>query len=248
MTTSLEGRTVLVTGAAKRIGREISLALARQGANIVVHYRSSANEAEALVDQLIHTGVKAWPLKADLSVNEEVDGLIERVISIAGPVDTLINNASSFPQSSFGTVTRDELFDSIKLEAWVPFDLGRQLAATCERGHIINMLDTRIVSENDFSHVAYLAGKHLLGLFTRMMAIQMAPSIAVNAVAPGLILPPEGKDIHYMEALSNELPLRRIGDPAYVADAVIFLLCSEFITGQVIFVDGGRHLNEVTRG
>ena len=248
MALSLKGKTVLVTGAAKRIGREISLSLARQGANIIVHYRSSSSEAEGLIDQLREIGINAWPFKADLADNKEVHGLIERVMKIAGPIDVLINNASSFPQSSFSTVTQDELIDSVKLEAWVPFDLGRQLAAKSERGHIINMLDTRIVAGYDWSHVAYLAGKHLLGLFTRMMAVQLAPNFAVNAVAPGLILPPEGKDTGYLETLIDELPLKRIGDPKYVADAVEFLLRSEFITGQVIFVDGGRHLNEVTRG
>ena len=248
MAISLEGKTVLVTGAAKRIGREISLALAGEGANVVVHYRSSEAEAEELVYEIKKSGVRAWTFRADLAVRDEVDGMIDRVIGITGSLDALVNNASSFPRSSFATVTQDELIDSIKLEAWVPFDLGRQFAAKKQRGHIINMLDTRIAAEYDWSHVAYLAGKHLLGLFTKMMALQLAPNFAVNGVAPGLILPPEGKDAKYMESLRGELPLNRIGDPEFVADAVIFLLKSEFITGQVIFVDGGRHLSEVGSG
>ncbi|MHB9036298.1 MAG: SDR family oxidoreductase [Armatimonadota bacterium] len=248
MSASIDGKTVLITGAARRIGREIALALAHSGANVVVHYRNSADQAEALVQEIREIGVKAWPFRADLNVSEEVDGLLERVIRTAGPVYGLINNASTFIGSRFASVTLDELMDSIRLEAWVPFDLGRQLAKQSENGHIINMLDTRVETDYDWSHVAYAAGKHLLGLFTRMMAIQLAPDFAVNAVAPGLILPPEGKDRSYLESLSDELPLKRIGDPEYIADAIVFLLRSEFITGQVIYVDGGRHLNEVSGG
>ncbi len=110
------------------------------------------------------------------------------------------------------------------------------------------MLDTRIAGGYDWNHFAYNAAKHMLGLFTTMMAVKFAPRIAVNAVAPGLILPPEGKPVSYIEGLKDSLPLQRIGDPAFVADAILYLVTSEFVTGQVIFVDGGRHVREAGIG
>jgi hypothetical protein len=179
---------------------------------------------------------------------DEIDQLIDRACDLAGPINILVNNASTFPKSTLDNLTFDALIDSIKTDAWAPFALSRSFAAKPGAQHIVNLLDTRIYSSYDFSHAAYLSAKHLLGLFTKMLAIKLAPEIAVNAVAPGLILPPEGKGMDYLESLKDELPLRRIGNPQQVADAVLYLVSSEFITGQVIFVDGGRHLNEVSRG
>ncbi|MCL5103236.1 MAG: SDR family oxidoreductase [Armatimonadetes bacterium] len=248
MASELTGKTALITGGARRIGRETALTLARAGANIVIHYRSSATEAQELIEEVRKLGVRAWSVQADLSSGKEVDRLIDRAWDTAGPLDILVNNASMFPQSSFFTVTLDELLDNIKIDAWAPFALGRQFAKGTETGHIVNFLDTRTVTDYDWTHVGYLASKHMLGLLTKMMAIQLAPGIAVNAVAPGLILPPEGKGESYLESFKDKLPLKRIGKPEYVAEAVLFLVTSEFITGQVIFVDGGRHVREASSG
>lgn len=245
MSIDLTGKTALVTGGAKRIGREIALHLAAEGVDIVVHYRSSAEEAEELVGLLRGMGRRAWALQADLSVSEEVDALISRARELAGPLNILINNASAFPRSTLENLTFDSLVDSVRTDAWAPFALSRDFAASPGAEHIINLLDTRVTSSYDWGHVGYLAAKHMLYLFTRMTAIKYAPGIAVNAVAPGLILPPEGKSMRYLENLSEELPLKRIGNPRQVAEAVMFLVASEFITGQVIYIDGGRHLNEV---
>jgi len=246
MAASIEGKTALVTGGAKRIGRELALALARAGANVIVHYRSSSAEAEALVGELETLGVGAWAVQADLSDQPQVETLIARAADLAGPIHILINNASAFPASDFETVTLDDVLSSVTTDAWAPFALGRSFAAQPQARHIVNMLDTRIVGGYDWNHFAYNAAKHMLGLLTTMMAIKLAPRIAVNAVAPGLILPPEGKPISYIEGLKDGLPLRRIGDPSFVADAVLYLVTSEFVTGQVIFVDGGRHIRDHT--
>lgn len=248
MAMDLSGKTALITGGAKRIGREIALALAGEGVSVIINYRRSQDEAEELVGVLEGMGVKAWAVRADLSVEEEVGTLIDRTIELAGPLDILVNNASMFPRSTFANVTREQLLESVQVDAWAPLLLGRQFAERVEKGSIINMLDTRIVANYDWQHFAYLAAKHMLGLFTKAMAIQLAPGIAVNGISPGLILPPEGKDESYLEALKNELPMKRIGKPEFIAEAALFLLKSEFITGEVIFVDGGRHLGEVKIG
>lgn len=241
MKLDLSGGTALVTGGAKRIGRAISLTLGEHAANVVVHHRSSKADADALVGEINGLGARGWSVEADLADPQQLDGLVGRAVELAGSIDILVNNASEFPRSTFESFTLDELAESINVNAWAPLALGRAFAARVERGHIVNVLDTRIAGY-DWNHVAYHAGKTLLALFTREMALKFAPKIAVNAVAPGLILPPAGKDRAYLEALRESLPLQRVGDPQDVADAVLFLVTSSFITGQVIFTDGGRHL------
>jgi len=244
MPIDLTGKTALITGAARRIGREIALSLAAEGANVVIHYRGSAAEAEQLAATIRGMGRDAWTIQADLALPVDIDTLIDRALAMAGPINILVNNASAFPQSTIETLTLDALLESVKTDAWAPFALSRNFAKEPNAEHIINLLDTRITSSHDWTHVGYLAAKHILYLFTRMMAVKFAPRIAVNAVAPGLILPPEGKGMDYLESLKDELPAKRIGNPRQVAEAVVFLVHSEFITGQVIYVDGGRHLNE----
>ena len=238
----IRGATALITGSARRIGRAVALALAEEGVNAVIHYRSSRADAEELVQQLTRAGVRAWTLQADFRDLAELRGVVDRAVELAGSVQILVNNASAFPRSTFDTASRDDLFASIATDAWAPLDLVRQFARHADGGHVVNLLDTRIAAQFDWQHFTYCAAKDLLGLFTRLMAVHLAPRIAVNAVAPGLILPPEGRGLDYLEGLKDALPLRRIGNPAFVAEAVLFLVKSEFITGQTIFVDGGRHL------
>lgn len=238
----IRGATALVTGSARRIGRAVALALAREGVNVVIHYRRSSAEAEELATQLTLAGVQAWTLRADFRNFTELNGVVDRAVDLAGGLRILVNNASAFPENTFETIARDDLFASIETDAWAPLELVRQFARHTDSGHVVNLLDTRIAAKFDWQHFAYCAAKDLLGTFTRLMALHLAPGVAVNAVAPGLILPPEGKGPEYLHGLKSELPLRSIGDPVFVAEAVLFLLKSEFITGQTIFVDGGRHL------
>jgi len=248
MARDLKGKTALITGGAKRIGRTTALALARAGVNVVIHYRSSASEAEETAAAVRGLGVDAWTVQADFAVETQVQTLIVRSIEVAGPINILINNASAFPEVTFDKVARDDLLRAMTIDAWTPFALGRLFADQPGAEHIINMVDSRIASNYDWMHFAYNAAKYTLGLFTKMMAVKFAPEIQVNAVAPGLILPPEGKSASYLESLKDALPMKRIGDPEYVADAIMYLLRSEFTTGQTIFVDGGRHLREVGSG
>jgi len=243
MAGSLSGSIALITGGAKRIGRATAIALADAGANIIVHYRSSSSDAEELVRQAKGLGVEAWAVQADLGSGEDLKTLIDTAHEFSGGFDILINNASVFPQSEFDTFELEDLHENIKLNAWAPLELAREFADKERKGHIISFLDTK-VSGYDWAHVAYHASKKMLSHFTRMMAIRFAPHIAVNAVAPGLILPPEGKGPDYLEGLKHTVPLQRVGGVKDITDAVMFLLTSRFITGQTIFVDGGRHLKE----
>lgn len=242
---AFEGMTALVTGAAKRIGRQIAIALAEEGANIVVHYRNSSGEAEELCSQLAAYHVLSWPVKADFDNPEEYETLIQRSVQMAGWVDILINGASIFSPATLKNLDFEGLTKSMRVNAWAPFVLIRDFVRTVGQGKIVNLLDTRIIGY-DLSHAGYILSKHVLYLLTRMAAIEFAPHVTVNAVAPGLILPPPGKDEDYLNWLANRVPLKRHGKAGDIADAVIYLLKSDFVTGQVIYADGGRHLKELS--
>ena len=240
----LPGKTALVTGAAKRIGRAVSLALAEAGVNVVVHYGGSEEEARALAGELQQQGVQSWLVQADLGKAEEVEGVIGRCRELAGPVHILINNASIFPESQLTTFSFEELAESIQVNAFAPLQLARAMVRGLgaeEHGRIVNFLDARI-THYDKAHAAYQVSKRALFTLTRMMAVEFAPRVTVNGVAPGLILPPPGKDESYLEALKDRNLLKRIGRLEDITNAVLFLLRSPFVTGQVVFVDGGYGL------
>jgi len=247
MAEDLRGKIALVTGSAKRIGREIVLALAREGAGVVIHYRRSEEEADSLWNELAHHGVSSWVVRADFEKLDEVESLVPRAIQEAGRLDILINNASDFPVETLDNLTFDSLTRNIQINAWAPFALGRSFAQHVERGKIVNLIDSR-TADFDWSHAGYILAKHLLLVLTRMTALQYAPNITVNGVSPGLILPPPDKDESYVERLVGTVPLKKHGGPEDVVEAVIYLLKSDFLTGTVIQVDGGRHLKEYQSG
>lgn len=241
----LKGHTALVTGAAKRLGRGIATELARKGTNVIVHYRGSESDAEALCEDLRGLGVKAWKVRADFSTPGEAERLMDECFADSGGPDILINSASIFPPGRLDEMTLEDINLNVLVNAWAPFVLSRSFAGKVKEGRIINLLDTRIRGF-DHLHAAYHLSKHLLALLTRITALEFAPSVTVNAVAPGLVLAPRGADHddEYLEKLGQSLPMKKMGDPADVSGAVLFLLQSSFITGQVLYVDGGRHLRE----
>ena len=171
---SIRGKTALVTGAAKRIGRETALALAAEGVNILVHYRSSEDEARELVEELQERGVQAWTIRADFALPEEYEALIPQALHIAGTLDILVNSASIFPVDTLDTLTFTSVVSNMEVNAWVPFVLSRAFKQHVGKGKIINMLDTRINSY-DWTHVGYILSKHVLAVFTRMTAQNLIP-------------------------------------------------------------------------
>lgn len=243
----LSGKTALITGGAVRVGRATALALADEGANVIVHYNTSADDAEELAREVQGRGGEAWTIQADFSKPEEYHTLVERAARLVGSFDILVNNASIFPRETMGEVSFDSFNENMQINAWAPFVFARSFAEQMKRGQIINMADSRITS-TDWTHVGYIWSKHVLYQMTRMMALAYAPDITVNGIGPGLILPPPGQDESYIDRLIDTVPLKKHGNPEDIAQAIVFLLKSDFITGQIIFVDGGRHLKEYNGG
>jgi NAD(P)-dependent dehydrogenase (short-subunit alcohol dehydrogenase family) len=238
---SLKGQTALVTGAARRIGQAIALALAEQQVNVVIHYRQSAARAEELRQSLVARGSQAFCVKADFDDPDEADSLIERARAEAGAINILVNSASEFHPEPLDAMTHASLVHNMTVNAWAPFALTRAFARQATNGKVVNFIDAQVAG-SDLAHAGYILSKHLLATLTTMTALQYAPGITVNGVAPGLILPPEGRDESYLDGLAKSLPLKRHGGLADITRAVLFLLQSDFVTGQVIYVDGGRHL------
>jgi hypothetical protein len=240
----LEGKTALITGAGKRIGRALAIALAEEGVQIVAHDRKALEQETSKVCREVNDcGARSWKVLADLERPEEYEDLVARAIREAGTLDILINNASIFTPGGLASLTFEDVVKQIQVNAWAPFALSREFSRRVPRGKIVNLLDTRVAGY-ERTHAAYLLSKKMLATFTRMCALEFAPGITVNAVAPGAILPPSGKGQEYLQELAQLLPLKRHGGPQDIVDAVIYLVGSDFVTGQILYVDGGNHLFE----
>jgi NAD(P)-dependent dehydrogenase (short-subunit alcohol dehydrogenase family) len=236
-----------VTGAAKRIGRAIALELAKQGVHIVLHYNQSETEVENTADDVRACGVNAWTVQTDLNNLDQATALFTTAKERAGQLDILINSASIFPQNRISDFCFDDFLQNMTINALAPLWLCRAFAQQDVEGVIINLLDTRIL-DYDADHAAYHLSKRTLFTLTKILSLEFAPAIRVNGVAPGLILAPPGKDEAYLEQRKHTNLLERIGRLQDITEAVLFLVRSDFITGQVIYIDGGRHLKGTVYG
>ena len=228
----LKGKRALVTGGAVRIGRAITEALLAEGAEVIVHFRTSEREADAF-----------WPniIQADLGDPAQCETLLERASQQFGPVDILVNNAAVFHQTKLADATYDAVMKELQPNLLAPLALIRGFARQTKTGKIINLLDRRITS-HDTTCIPYMLSKKGLEELTKLAALDLAPGITVNAVAPGAILPPPKDSDNPAWEYAGTIPLGKRPTPADVADAVLYLLKSDHITGQTLFVDGGQNL------
>lgn len=241
----LTGTSAIVTGGAVRIGRALALRLAGEGVNVCLHYGRSATEAEATAAAIAAAGVRVTCVQADLSDPlPAARRIVEHAVRTFGRVDVLLNNAAIFEPQTLATLDDaawDRHFDvNLKAPAFLCREFAAQLPAD-DRGHIVNIADWRATRPRP-GHLAYSLTKCGLVCLTEILAQELAPRIQVNAIAPGAILPPPGRDDAYLQRLARDIPLRRTGSPDDVADALVFLLKSEFITGEVLHVTGGEGL------
>jgi pteridine reductase len=247
MSASLRNKTALITGAGRRLGKNTAIRLGAEGVQVVLHCNKSCQETEETAALIRKNGGRAKTIQADLAKERAVETLISRVVAAVGAVDILINNASIFQKNGLDTLGPKNLWQNININALAPFVLTRSFAQQTKKGVVINMLDTGIVTY-DQEHTAYLLSKQVLFSLTRMTALEYAPNIRVNAVAPGFMLPTEGEDHALYDQFAAANPLQRQGHPDDIADAILFLLQAEFITGQVLFVDGGIFIQSMTYG
>jgi pteridine reductase len=241
----LLGRTALVTGAAKRVGRAIALAMAGRGMDIVVHYKNSAPEARATAKAVERLGRRAVVVQADLAQQEEVEVLADRATQAFGKIDVLVNSAALFYRTPLEKITAQDWEQFLRVNLTGPFLLARRVGLEMRRrgeGKIINVADVAgIAPWAEF--LPYSVSKGALITLTKGLAKALAPEVQVNAVAPGSVLLPEEYGDKEREAIVRGTLLKRIGNPADVANSVLFLLeGSDFITGQVVVVDGGRSI------
>lgn len=233
---------VLVTGASDRIGRQIAMHFASLGYNVAVHFSSSAEKAE-LTRQDIESKheVECRLFKADFRNKQETQNLISKVNSTL-KISCLVNNASIFYENRFLDKGTSALTDFIDINFMAPYILTKQFTEIAPDGSlIVNLLDTKI-SSNATSHFDYLLSKKFLSVFTRQVALELAPGIRVNGIAPGIILPPKDKDIQYIEELAEKIPMKKTGWPENILSSIDFFLNNDFVTGQILFPDGGDNL------
>ena len=238
------GAIALVTGGGHRVGKGIVMALASADADVFIHYGRSDAAALETAEEAGALGVRAAVGSADLSDPAAAKELIGEVTAQLGSPTVLVNSASSFPQDSLASVSVEEFEATMRLSLYSPVFLAQALAnnlAGDAQGAVVNVTDWR--AERPYpDHFSYTVAKGALMAFTHAAAIQLAPRVRVNAVALGAILPPPGKDSAYLKELARTLPLKRIGSVELVGQTVVHLVQSDFITGEIIRLDGGAHL------
>lgn len=245
MNAVLTGKVVLVTGAAKRVGAEIVRHVHRAGAAVALHYHSANAEAESLVDELNSARAgTAIALRADLIEVNRLPALVHAVLERFGRLDGLVNNASSFFATPLETITDAQWVDLMGTNLKAPLFLAQAAAAALKasRGAIVNITDIHAERPLKSFPVYCIAKAGLAGL-TRSLALELAPDVRVNAVAPGPIQWPENVDFDAAErsAIIDHTLLKRVGEPSDVARTVLFLLAeAPYVTGQILAVDGGR--------
>lgn len=241
--TQLKGKVALVTGAGKRIGRSVALRLADEGADVAVNYAKSESDAEEVVREIQARGRRAIPIQADVSKKADVDGLIASIEREFGRLDILVNNAGMFFSARFEELTEEQWDRILNTNLKSQFLCAQAAAQLLRRnpdvpGHIVNISSLGgLLPWPAYTH--YCVSKAGVIMLTRCLARALAPNILVNSVAPGTIqFPGEAPDEEYI----RRVPLHRTGTGEDIADAVAFLVKSDFITGQIVPVDGGRTL------
>jgi len=233
----LDGQVAIVTGGAVRLGKAISLALAGAGAKIAVHYGRSAEAAQQTLDAVTSLGVEGILIQADLRDSRKAAGtILEATIGKFGQADILVNNAAIFEAGTLSSTSEDAWERHVSINLKSPFFLSQAFAGRLklgQRAHIVNLADWR---------AARPGPGHLVYTLTKSLALELAPEVQVNAIAPGAVLLPPETDRESLDRLALQIPLHRTGSPEAITDTLLFLLRSDFVTGEVVHVTGGQEL------
>lgn len=237
-------KTALITGAARRIGREICLSLAQKGWAVAIHYHGSDANAAETQKEAAAFGVEARLFKADLSREEKAVGLVKQVVGEMGPLGLLVNNASVFDRDDIETASLDSWNNHMQVNLRSPFVLIQGFVDQLPKGaggNVINMLDQRVVNlPPDFT--TYTLSKAGLWTLTQTLALSLAPRIRVNAIGPGPTLPSQRQSAEAFEKQYRAMPLQQPVSPADISAAIGFILDAGSMTGQLIALDSGQHL------
>ncbi len=237
-----KGKTALVTGGAHRVGQAISLALAQAGANIVINYNHSAEAAAATAAKAQKLGVEALPLQADISDHRQVYKMITAAEQQFGSIDILVNSASFWQPTPFPMTNLDDWHRVIAILINGSFYCANAVAPLMLKkgeGAIVNIVDLSAWEPwPDF--MAHSVGKAALLALSRQLALELAPTVRVNAVAPGPVLPPPDYDQEQIARTAKKTLLNRWGSPEDIAEAVLFFVKAGYVTGEVLAVDGGE--------
>jgi len=239
-------KRILITGAAKRIGKEMALSFFNKGWDIVIHYNSSKDEAEGLAVQMnSERNNSAMLVQANLDNTNEVENLVKKILSKNRSIDALINNASTFYPTPIGTFSEENWNALMGSNLKAPLFLIQSFHKELEKnkGFIINVTDIN-VDRALVNHSIYLAAKSGLQTLTKSLAKELAPNIRVNAIAPGAILEPPNTDwtAEQKNNIIHAVPMKRMGTEKDIVDAAIYLSEAEYVTGQILNIDGGKSL------
>lgn len=241
----LKGKNALVTGSGIRLGRAIALALGEAGCNLALHYNTSVESVIHVKSDLEKMGRKAHVFQQDLEDISHVQDLMTQVCSEFGHIDILINNAGIYPAGSGKAATPEKINKVFNVNLFSPWLLISAFASQLPRevqGKVINISDGKVF-RNGTDHFSYRVTKQAINTITAMFALELAPNITVNAIAPGTMLPLQGYEHVDLQVVADrQIPLKRIGSPEIIAQNVLHILSQDFMTGDVIRVDGGEFL------
>lgn len=239
----LASRVALVTGGGRRVGQALALALARQGMHLAIHYHSSARGAEETAAAARQLGVRAELLQADLSDAGAARALPDQAADRLGRLDVLVNSAGIMPEATVEATTV-ELWDqamNLNLRSYFFTVQGALPHLRAVKGKVVNLADLAGL-EPWPRYTAHCVSKAGVVMLTKTLARALAPDITVNAIAPGAVLPPDEWSDAAREHLARTTPLKRLGSPEDVAGALVYLLEADYVTGEVLVVDGGRRI------
>lgn len=241
-----QNKAALVTGSAIRLGKHIALALAEKGYDIAIHYNSSIAPAEETAALIRSKGSNCALFPYNLQDADGIISFMEQVKTKFPNLAVLVNSASGYTQATIADTT-PEIFDTqFALNLKAPFFLTQAFAKVVQKGNVINILDNKI-GFNQYQYAAYLLAKKGLVELTKMAAIEFAPHIRINGVAPGVVLPASTRSEEYIQWRLQTIPLRMQGNTEHITKAILHFLDNDFITGQFLSVDGGENIAQIGR-
>lgn len=236
----------LITGGGTRLGSHFALNLARRGYDIALHYNTSRDSALQVAEQIRSLGRRCELMAFDFSAHEEPGQLIDDVLEVLPELNLLVNSASAYDAVPTAQTDRAMLEKQFGINLFTPYLLTRRFAALVKTGNIINILDNKIAYQQ-YHYSAYLLSKKSLAEFTKMAAVEFAPAIRINGIAPGVVLPMDSRTSEYLDWRIDGIPLKQQGVPEQLCQAMNYILDNHFVCGQILFVDGGEAINHIGR-